>query len=91
VIAPNPVERRRHDTLHAEQIETDGGANDVDNRIGRAHFMEMDLFNRLSMDLCFGLTEPNEDSSSNVFLPLVEAASVDHCQDLVQMAMRLFR
>ncbi len=80
-------DRRADDAIDAEKVPADRRADDIGNRIHRADFVEVDLANRGAVDLGFGFAEAREDAFGEVFLPLAEAAGVDHVDDVVQMAV----
>jgi len=54
------VERGTIDLVDAEQLEAQAGADDVADRIHRAHFVEMQALDRLLVDAGFDLGEPLE-------------------------------
>ena len=83
---------RRHDQpLHAEQVPADGRADDVGNRVGRPDFVEMHLLDGRAVDLRLGLGQPGEDSPGDVLRTRRESAGVDQAQNVVQVAMDVFR
>ena len=50
------------DGLDVQQIERDAGAHDIGDRIGRAHFVEVDLLDGHLVDLRLGFAEFAEDA-----------------------------
>ena len=61
--------RRGHDPLDAQQVPADRRADDVGDRVGRAHLVEVDLLDRRAVDLGLGLGQPGEDPPGEVLLP----------------------
>ena len=55
------VKRRTNKAIDLKQVKTDCGANYIDDRVERPDFMEMDAFDRLIVDSCFGFSEPGKD------------------------------
>ena len=59
---PRPdVERRRHDVVGAEPLEREDGSNDVDDRVERADFMQMNLVERGLVYRGFCFTNATEE------------------------------
>jgi hypothetical protein len=52
------VERRRNDGCHAQQFERQARADDIRDRIDRAHFVEMHFFDGHLVHGCFRFAQP---------------------------------
>ncbi len=61
--------RRGHDAIDAQQVPADGRADDVGDRVGRPHFVKMDLLDRGAVDLGLGLGQAGENPVGEVLLP----------------------
>jgi hypothetical protein len=57
---PADVEGRRHNPVHAEPLQAEDGAHDVDDRIECADLMQMNLLHRHVVDGGLGFSEPLE-------------------------------
>ena len=59
VLAPDLAvalrQRRYHNLLYSQVVETDCHADDIDNGIDRSHLMKMNLINGKTVGLCFRL------------------------------------
>src|SRR4029078_6329886 len=66
----------------AEQLQGYARPNDIDNRIDRAHFVEMDLVGRMAVDLAFGTGDALKDCDRLLFDPVGEGAGLDQFFDL---------
>ena len=89
----DPAPARRHraglEPVDAEQVEPDGRADDVDDRVDRADLVEVDLRQVDPVDRRLGLAELAEDPLGQLVLPGGQAALVDDRLDVVQVAMRV--
>ena len=75
-----------------KQIEADRGTHNIGNRIDRADFVKVHLFDRRAVHLGFGFGELGEDPSlAKVLLPVGKSAGVDHVRDVVQVAVGMLR
>ena len=82
---------RRYDHIgKTEVVQTDGGRDDVHDRVHRADFMEVDFFERRPVRLRFRLAKNAEDVRSDLFRMIRDPGSVDDVQDLRKAAMRVF-
>ena len=86
---PAPARRDRAglEAIDAQQVQADGRADDVDDRIDRTDFVEVDLRQVDAVDLRLGLAQLEEDSLGQVLLPGGQAALVDDRLDVVPVAM----
>ncbi len=72
------------DLRPAEHLETEGRADDVDDRVHRPHLVEVDLFRRAAVHLAFGLGEPPEDAFGRLLYTVGEFRAADDLQDVLQ-------
>ena len=73
--------------VDAQQVEPDGGADDVDDRIDRADLVEVDLLHVHAVRVGLGLAELGEDLLGQLGLPRRQRGLVDHRLDVVQVAV----
>jgi len=83
------VESGAGKAFNAEEIETDRGANDVNNGVNGADFVEMNFFDGDIVDFSFGLAEAAEDFAGVFGGARSERCAVDHFQDVRKMAMMM--
>jgi hypothetical protein len=55
------MQRRANETFDLEQVETDRGAHDIDDRIKRAHFVKVNVIDGFVVHARFGFREPRKD------------------------------
>ena len=60
-LARADIQRGACELVNSQQLETYGGADDIHNRIYGAYFVEMNLFERHSVDFGFGFGQAGED------------------------------
>ena len=56
--------------LDAKLLQANSRAHNVDDGIGTAHLVKMDLSQWHAVNLRFGLTQPGEDSGGRFFDPI---------------------
>ncbi len=83
------VYRRTVHRPDVEQVQADAGADDVADGIHRAHFVEMDLFDRNVVNFGFGLAQALKHSGSILFGAIRDAGFRDDFQNMLQMAVSL--
>src|SRR5208283_707032 len=80
------------ESIHAEKVQPDCRAHDVDDRIDCAHFVKMNLGELGPMHLGLGLSQLEKDPLGQVLLARSQAALIDDCLDMMPVAMSmLFR
>src|SRR5262249_25262439 len=75
------------ESIYPQEIEAYRGPDNVNNRVDRADFMEMDLGEIYTVNPRLGLTQPHEDPLGKVLLFARQAALVNDCFDVVPVAM----
>ena len=70
-----------------EQIESGARADDIADRIHRAHFVEMDLLDLNAMHLGFGLAQSLKHRGGILLRPVGDAGFVDDLENLLQVPM----
>ena len=84
----DPAAAGRHraglEPVHAQQVEADRGADDVDDRVDRADFVEVDLGEVDAVNVRLGLAELQEDPLGQIFLAGRQDALVDDRFDVMQ-------
>ncbi len=73
--------------VHAQQVQPDRRAGDVDDRVDRADLVKMDLGQLDPVDLGLGLAQLEEDPPGEVLLPRGQDALVEDRLDVVPVAM----
>ena len=68
--------------IDSEFMDANGNGHDVDNGIGRADFMKVNLFDRDTVNFRFRFGEAGEDVSTNFFDFRIEFAALDQVADL---------
>ena len=81
------VDRRRMDLADVEQIQRHAGAHDIGDGIHRAHFVEVNFFDRHAVDAGFGVAQAPKHIRRILFGAIGERSLVDHPQDVFQMAV----
>src|SRR5579863_8673485 len=81
------VHRGAGELLDAEKVEADGCADDVDNGIHSAHFVEMNFFDGNVVDFSFGFAKAAEDFGGVFGGARSESSLVDHFQNVGKMTM----
>ena len=51
------IQRRADEFIDAQALSSNGGTDDIHNRINRANFVEMDFLERDVVNLCLSRTE----------------------------------
>ena len=64
------------DSVNSQQIKCDSHANDIDDRINRPDFMEMDFFDRRSMNAGFSFGHRQKHLQRQLFLPRSQASGL---------------
>jgi len=70
-----------HVTTHAEQLSADGGADDIDDGVDRADFVEVNFLNGDGMDGGFGFAEELKGADGAVFGGIGERGGADDLKD----------
>ena len=93
VRSPYRAATRRHragfEPLDAQQVETDGSPDDIDDRIDRSDLMEMDLLERDPMNGRLGLAKAAKDPLGQLVLARGQTCLVDHVLDMMQVPMHV--
>jgi hypothetical protein len=85
---PPPTGQRRDvHALGAEQVQAEHRAGDVDDRVHRAHLVEVDLLEAGAVHLCLGLRQPREDPRGAGDHGGRQRAGVEDREDVAQLAM----
>lgn len=66
----------------AEKVETDGGADDVDDGVDGADFVEMNFFDGNVVDFGFGFAEAAKDLAGVFGGARGERGAVDHFENV---------
>jgi hypothetical protein len=82
-------QRRGVDLLDPERAQADRGPHHVDQGVGRAHLVEMDLLAGRAVHLGFGVGQPLEDGAGLAADDRIDVGGVDHGDDMTQVAVRL--
>lgn len=77
------------DLVDIQKVEGDAGSYDIGDGIGRANFVEVDLFYGNSVDARFGFCEALEHRRRILFCPRRDGGAVDHRENVVEMTMLL--
>ncbi len=85
------AERQRRDDQLADRqrIDGPGGADDVDDRVDRADFVEFDVVGIHAVDLAFRFGEPREDLQRQLANPRREIARANQVADRAKRAVRV--
>ncbi len=78
------VEWRAYELLDPQGLRANGRANDIDDGIGRAHFMEVDLLDADVVDLGFGRAQRLKISLA-VLRTLADRRRSDDRQDFAEV------
>jgi hypothetical protein len=76
--------------IHAKEVQSDGGARDIDDAVESAYLMEMDAFQRHAMGLGLCLGQPSKNAKRQLALPIGETATREDLFHIGQEAMALF-
>ncbi len=68
--------------IDSEFLDANGNGHDVDNGIGCADFMEVNLFDRDTVNFRFRFGEAGEDVGTDFFYFRIEFAALDQVADL---------
>src|SRR5262245_60575814 len=82
-------QRRRDKGLDAEQIKTDGSATDIDDRVNSAHFMKVNLLNRLVVHARFSFGQPGKNQCGAILYCLLELRLVNDLENVAEMPVRV--
>ena len=83
---------REREAFDAEFVNADRRGHNVDDRIGRPDFVEVDVVDGAAMDFGFGFSQAGEDCKARCFDFAVEFGASDQVSDLFPRARRfLFR
>ena len=75
------VKRRAGKFINSEKFESNCGADDVDDRIHRPHFVEMDFFDSHLMHLGFRFAQARENSLGAILQREAQFRLVDQVQN----------
>src|ERR1041385_5388308 len=81
------VQRRRYKPIDLQSVEADRGANHVDDSIKRAHFVEVNLIDRLVVHLSLSRREAREDLHCTLLHPIRQPCSFYDLLDVGKVAM----
>jgi hypothetical protein len=73
-----------------EPLETKDAADDIDNRIKRAHLVQVHSFDRHLVDGRFGFRESVEQGTGPMFCRFRQSGPIDELMNLRHGAMRMF-
>ena len=80
------VQLGHEDLLDPERLDTDAGADDIGDGVERPHFVEMDVLDRLPVNLALGLGDTMEDRQRVLLHEGGELAVLDQLTDLLVRA-----
>ncbi len=81
------VNRRTDKSIDLQRVETDRSANNVDNRIKRAHFMKVNMIHGLIVYTCFCFSKTREDLHGALLHRVVQSRRFDDLFDIGKVAM----
>ena len=81
-------DRTAGELLNIEQIKTDRRADDVGDAVERSHFVEMNLFDWMTVHRSLGGGEAAKDGQRQFTLFIGQFAAIDDGFDIGQIAMR---
>src|SRR6185295_16382991 len=84
------MKRRRAEALNTQLLKTDGGANDVDNRVERAHLVKVDMFNWFVVYPGFSFRQPREYFRRAIFNRFRQSGVVNDLENIGKVTMRMF-
>ncbi len=88
---PPPTFSGEHTTVSARKpLEPEHRADNVDNRIERTDFVQVDLFDGHLMDRGFGLGQALKEGFRPIAAGKRESGAIDQREDLRQAAVRMF-
>jgi hypothetical protein len=76
--------------LGAEQVQTNGGSNDIHDAVDRAHFMKMHFLDLEPVNSGLGFREPAKDPQGQIALSLTDVTALQNLFDLWKKTVRLF-
>jgi hypothetical protein len=79
------IDRRHDDLVRLEPLEREDRTDDIDDRIERANFMEMDLLHRRAVDGGFGLAQPAEHLDGFRLTVIAQRGSINGGEDVLQV------
>ena len=79
--------RRAHDTFDAQRFERGADADDVDDRVERAHLVQLDVGRIDAVNRTFDGSQPFEDGAGPSTHPVGEVGCIEQCKDLARRAM----
>jgi DnaK suppressor protein len=77
------------DRFDPEVVEPEAGADDVDDRVERAHLVELDVVGRDAVDAALGLGEPREDRECVGAHPIRQPAPLEERTNVAIRPMRV--
>jgi hypothetical protein len=83
------VERRGHDPIGLQELERKHRADDVDDRIDRADFVQVDFADRHAVHLGFGLAESLEERLGSCLPGRAQRRPVDQAADVGKAAVHM--
>ena len=83
------VEGTAHDFVDVEGVKADGGSDDIEDCVDRAHFVKVDFFNFDLVDPGFGFAEALEDLRGGGFDGRGERGVVDHAENYGEAAVMM--
>ena len=76
--------------LDAEQIKSNAGPNNVDDRVHRADLMKVDVLDVDTVDLRLRFRKSSENRRCPLLHGIGQARAGDKCFNISKMAMRMF-
>ena len=87
--AATHVQRRADPLIHAQGFAAHGGADDIHDSVGRAHFVEMHLLHWNVVDLGLGGAQRLKNLQGARFRRFADGRARDDAANLLQPAMRV--
>ena len=78
---------RAHHLIDLQALERQAGAEDVDDRINRSNFVEVDLVGRFTVHLTLGVGQPAEDPPRHTDGVRRRTGSFQNFFDICEIAM----
>jgi hypothetical protein len=88
--AATNMKRRRCEALNTQQLKTDCRANDVDNRIERAHLVKVDVFNWFVVHAGFSFRQSREYFRRAILHRVRQSGVVNDLENIGKVTMRMF-